>query len=63
MNGEYWLSFHDRWLWVVEEGVAKHLIHIPAEHVFDIKAHSGYVAVRCESGFLVLDMARNLEVM
>ena len=60
-NGEYWFTKSDRWLWVVEERVARHLIHIP-EDFYDIKAYSSYVAIGCDSGLLVLDTARNSEV-
>ena len=61
-NGEFWLSESDNWLWVVEEGVARRLIHIP-EYFFEIKAHSGYVAVRTRTGFLVLNTACNSEAV
>ena len=57
-NGEYWFTASDGWLWVVEEGVARRLIHIP-EYFFGIKAHSGYVAVRTRTGSLVLNTACN----
>ena len=63
LNGEYWFTESDRWLWVVEEDVARRLIHIPVEYDFyDIKVYSRYVAIGCDSGLLVLDMARNFEV-
>ena len=64
-NGEYWFTFSDRWLWIVEEGVARRLIHIPAEYddINDIKSYSSYVAIGCDSGLLVLDTAINTEVM
>ena len=61
-NGEYWFTDSDRWLWAAEEGVARRSIYIPAEYggVNDIKSYSSYVAIGCDSGLLVLDMARNL---
>ena len=61
-NGEYWFTGSDRWLWVVEEGVARRLIHIP-EYFNDIKAHSGYVAVGTHNGPLVLNTACNSEAV
>ena len=62
-NGEYWFVKSDRWLWVVEERVARRLIHIPAEYdTRDIKVYSSYVAIGCWSGLLVLDTGRNSEV-
>ena len=57
-NGEFWFTRSDYWLWVVEEGVARRLIHIP-EYFYGIKAHSGYVAVRTRTGSLVLNTACN----
>ena len=64
LNGEYWFTESGRWLWVVEERVARRLIHIPAEYAFyNIKGYSSYVAFGCESGLLVLDTAINTEVM
>ena len=65
-NGEYWFTESDNWLWVVEEGVARRLIHIPAEYnIYDIKGYSSYVAIGCWiwSGLLVLDTGRNSEVV
>ena len=63
-NGEYWFTESDRWLWVVEERVARRLIHIPAEYdIKDIKAYSRYVAIGHLGGLLVLDTGRNPEVM
>ena len=53
-NGEFWFTESDKWLWAVEEGVARRLIHIP-EYFRGIKAHSGYVAVGTNNGLLVLD--------
>ena len=61
-NGEFWFTESDKWLWVVEEGVARRLIHIP-EYRYDIKVYSGYVAVGTVNGFLVLDMDCNSEVV
>ena len=62
-NGEYWFTESDGWLWVVEEGVARRLIHILAEYdTRDIKVYSSYVAIGCWSGLLVLDTGRNSEV-
>ena len=63
-NGEYWFTDSDRWLCIVEERVARRLIHIPAEYddINDVKVYSSYVAFGCHSGLLVLDMARNFEV-
>ena len=61
-NGECWFTYSDNWLWVVEEGVARRLIHIP-EYYGIIKAHSGYVAVRTLTGFLVLNTACNSEAV
>ena len=61
-NGEFWFTESDRWLWVVEEGVARRLIHIP-EYYREIKAHSGYVAVRTLTGPLVLNTACNSEAV
>ena len=62
-NGEFWFTTSDNWLWVVEEGVARRLIHIPAEYdTRDIKVYSSYVAIGCWSGLLVLDTGRNSEV-
>ena len=59
-NGEYWFTESDRWLWVVEEGVARRLIYIPAAygHINDIKVYSSYVAIGCWSELLVLDTAQ-----
>ena len=64
-NGEYWFAKSDRWLWIVEERVARCLIHIPVEYgiIYDIKGYSSYVAIGCDSGLLVLDTGRNPEVM
>ena len=64
-NGEYWFTESDRWLWIVEERVARRLIHIPAEYgiIRDIKVYSSYAAIGCESGFIVLDTGRNPEAM
>ena len=64
-NCECWFTESDRWLWVVEDGVARRLIHIPAEYgyIYDIKVYSSYVAIGCDSGLLVLDTGRNPEVM
>ena len=63
-NGEYWFTESDCWLWVVEERVARRLIHIPAEYdIKDIKAYSRYVAIGHLGGLLVLDTGRNPEVM
>ena len=61
-NGEYWFFKSDRWLWVVEEGVARRLIHIP-EYFNDIKAHSGYVSVGTLTGLLVLNTACDPEAV
>ena len=62
-NGEYWFTGRGRCLWVVEERVARHLIHIPAEYDFyDIKVYSRYVAIGCWNGLLVLDTGRNSEI-
>ena len=61
-NGEFWFTQRDKWLWVVEEGVARRLIHIP-ECFGKIKAHSGYVAVRTLTGPLVLNTACNSEAV
>ena len=61
-NGEYWFTESDYWLWVVEEGVARRLIHIP-EYYYGIKAHSGYVAVQTPTGLLVLNTACNSEAV
>ena len=61
-NGEFWFTQRDKWLWVVEEGVARRLIHIP-EYCYGIKAHSGYVAVEILTGFLVLNTAYNSEAV
>ena len=61
-NGEFWFTESDKWLWVVEEGVARRLIHIP-EYFYRIKAHSGYVAVRTLTGLLVLNTACNSEAV
>ena len=64
LNGEYWFTESGRWLWVVEERVARRLIHIPAEYAFyNIKGYSGYVAFGTDSGLFVLDTGRNSEVM
>ena len=55
-NGEYWFTFSDRWLRLVEEHVAKRLIHIPADdEIYDVKCCQGYVAFGCHSELLVLD--------
>ena len=63
-NCECWFTESDRWLWVVEDGVARRLIHIPAEYVInDIKAYSCYVAIGCWSGLIVLDTGRSSEVV
>ena len=64
-NGEYWFTESDRWLWIVEEGVARRLIYIPEEYGYIrvIKCCSSYVAFGCESGLFVLDTGRNPEVM
>ena len=63
-NGEYWFTESDCWLWVVEERVARRLIHIPAEYdIKDIKAYSRYVAIGHFGGLLVLDTGRNPEVL
>ena len=65
-NCEYWLTKSDRWLWVVEERVARRLIHILEyfdECFHAIKAHSGYVAVGTHNGPLVLDTACNSEAV
>ena len=64
-NGEYWFPKSDRWLWIVEEGVARRLIYIPEEYGYIrvIKCCSSYVAFGCESGLFVLDTGRNSEVM
>ena len=61
-NGEFWFTESDRWLWVVEERVARRLIHIH-EYFYDIKAHSGYVAVQTLTGPLVLNTACNSEAV
>ena len=61
-NGEYWFTFRDRWLWVVEERVARRLIHI-YEYYYGIKAHSGYVVVPTRTGLLVLNTACNSEAV
>ena len=61
-NGEYWFTESDYWLWVVEEGVARRLIHIPEYH-YRIKAHSGYVAVETFTGLLLLNTACNSEAV
>ena len=65
LNGEYWFTESGRWLWVVEERVARRLIHIPTEYgyIYEIKVYSSYVAIGCDSGLLVLDTGRNPEVM
>ena len=56
-RGEYWLTDSDCWLWVVEEYAPKRLIHIPESPIHDVKVYSSYVAIGCDSGFLVLDTA------
>ena len=61
-NGEFWFTESDNWLWVVEEGVARRLIHIH-EYFGGIKAHSGYVAVETRTGLLVLNTACNSEAV
>ena len=61
-NGEYWFTFSDSWLWVVEEGVARRLIHF-IEGFWDIKAYSVYVAVGTVNGLLVLNTTCNSEVV
>ena len=61
-NGEYWFTFSDRWLWVVEEGVARRLIHIP-ENFCAMKVYSGYVAIGCDTGLIVLALDRNPEIV
>ena len=63
-NGEYVFTTSDRWLWLVKEHDPRRMIHIPAEYtVNSIKGYSGYVAIGCESGLLVLDTACKAEVM
>ena len=58
-NGEYWFIFSDRWLRIVEEHVARRLIHIPPQNeIDDIKGCQGYVAFGCTSGLQVLDTSR-----
>ena len=59
-NGEYW--FGDHWLWVVEEDVARRLIHI-SEKCYNIKVNSRYVVFEIRNALIVLDMDRNLEVV
>ena len=62
-NGGYWFTESDRWLWVVEEGVARRLIHIPAEYdTHDIQGCQGYVAFNWLNGLIVLDTGRNSKV-
>ena len=61
-NGEYWFAYSDRWLWVVEEGVARRLIHIP-ENFCAMKVYSGYVAIGCDTGLIVLALDRNPEIV
>ena len=64
LNGEYWFTKSDSWLWVVEERVARRLIHIPTEYAINvIKGCSSYVAIGHWSGLLVLDTGRNPDVM
>ena len=53
-NGEYWFTYGGRWLWIIEELVARRLIHIP-EDFYDLKGNSGYVAIGCDSGLFLLD--------
>ena len=59
INGEYWFTKNDRWLWIVEAHEPRRLIQIPAEYgIHAIKGCQGYVAVSCQNGLLVLDVTR-----
>ena len=62
-RGEYWFTDSDRWLWVVEERTLKRLTHIAEYPIHDVKGYSTYVAIGCNSGFLLLDTGRNLEAV
>ena len=63
-NCEYWFTESDRWLWVVDDGVAMRLIHIPAEYdIRDFQGCDRYVVFNCINELLVLDTARESEVV
>ena len=57
MRNGYRFTLSDRWLWVVEEGVERRIVHIPDEYdIEELKGCSRFVAVKYSHGcLLVLD--------